>query len=118
MWSSQKEMDWRDSFLVPVFLFVFQSFPISNRAELSARWSWKSCPRLSWLSQIDQGIIGNIEKSFLVFTSINLCCFPWSYCPREGVRRVGEGGGKKKNEKKVSFHLVAGKRVANNRKIF
>lgn len=118
MWSSRKEMDWRDSFLVPVFLFVFQSFPISDRAELSGRWPWKSWPMLSWLSQINQEIIGNIEKSFLVWTCIDLCCFPWSICPREGVRGVGEGDGKKKNEKKVSFHLVAGERVANNRKIF
>ena len=32
----------------------------------------------------------------------------------EGDRRGGEG----KARKKVSFYLVAGKRVANNRKIF
>ena len=86
--------------LFNIVQFVFQSFPISNRAELSVRGAWKSGPRLSGLSQIWQGIIGNTGESSLVLFSGRLWCFLRPFCYQKGVSGVGEAGGKKKKRKK------------------
>lgn len=98
-------------------LFVFPFLLEQQREELSGKRLRKSCPRVSWLSQFWQWIIGNFVKSLHDWRAAGL----WSVrCPfglRKGVRWVGEEGGKKKNGKKVCFHLVAVELVANNRKI-